>query len=128
LHGCAGDQVFGEHTRDRSLHPLNQHWSSSSSSAPFVGLHYVHLPASTAYDYIKHTHEMSRVNGATDALSISPSAGYILLLVIVYVLLLFTPYVSSDTHMHIHVVTNITLVILIKLKLKMPIISNNPKT
>jgi hypothetical protein len=71
---------------------------------------------------------MSRVNGATDALSIGPSAGYILLLVIVHVLLLFTPYVSSDTHMHIHVDTNITLVILIKLKLKMPIISNNPKT
>jgi hypothetical protein len=69
-----------------------------------MGLHYVHLPASTTYDYIEHTHEMSRVNGATDALSIGPSAGYILFLVIVH-LLLFTAYVSSDTYMHIHVIT-----------------------
>jgi hypothetical protein len=53
---------------------------------------------------------MSHVNGATDALSIGPSVGYILFLVIVRVLLLFTAYVSSDTHMHIHVVTYITLV------------------
>jgi hypothetical protein len=59
---------------------------------------------STVYDYIEHTHEMSRVNGATDALSIDPSAGYIPFLVIVHVLLLFTAYVSSDTHMYIHVV------------------------
>jgi hypothetical protein len=63
-----------------------------------------HLPASTAYDYIEHTHEMSRVNGATNALSIGPSAGYIMFLVIVQVSLLFTTYVSSDTHMHIYVV------------------------
>jgi hypothetical protein len=35
----------------------------------------------------------------------------------VHVLLLFTDYVSSDTHMHIHVVTYITLVFWIKLKL-----------
>jgi hypothetical protein len=46
--------------------------------------------ALTAYDYIEHTHEMSRVNGGTDALSIGPSAWYILILVIVHVLLLFT--------------------------------------
>jgi hypothetical protein len=46
--------------------------------------------ALTAYDYIEHTHEMSRVNGDTDALSIGPSAWYILILVIVHVLLLFT--------------------------------------
>jgi hypothetical protein len=37
------------------------------------GTNCVHLSASTAYDYIEHTHEMSRVNGATDALSIRPS-------------------------------------------------------
>jgi hypothetical protein len=73
------------------------------------------------YDYIEHTHEMSRVNGATDALSIVPSIGYILFLVIVQVLLLFTAYVSSDTHMHIYVVTYVTLVCWIKLKLKMTI-------
>jgi hypothetical protein len=64
---------------------------------------------------------MSHVNGATYALSIGPSAGYILFLVIVHVLLLFTAYVSSDTHMHIHVVTYITMIFWIKLKLKMPI-------
>jgi hypothetical protein len=55
LHGCAGDHVFGERTRDCSLRPLDQPWSSSSSSTLFVGLHCVHLPASTAYDYIEHT-------------------------------------------------------------------------
>jgi hypothetical protein len=53
---------------------------------------------------------MSRVNGATDALSIGPSAGYILFLVIMHVLLLFIAYASSDTHMHIHVVTYITMI------------------
>jgi hypothetical protein len=56
-----------------------------------------------------HTHEMSRVNGATDALSIGPSAGYTPFLVFVHILLLCTTYVSSDTHMHIHVVTYITV-------------------
>jgi hypothetical protein len=72
-------------------------------------------------DYIEHTHEMSRVNGAADALSIGSSAGYILFLVIVHVLLLFTAYVSSDTHMHILVVTYITVIFWIKLKLKISI-------
>jgi hypothetical protein len=112
LHGCADDQVFGERTRDCSLCPLDQRWSGFSSPAPFEGLHCVHLAASTAYDYIEHTHkthEMSRVNGVTDALSIGPSAGYILFLVIVHILLFFTAYVSSDTHMYIHVVTYVTL-------------------
>jgi hypothetical protein len=79
------------------------------------------MPASTAYDYIEHTHEMSRVNGATDALSNGPSVEYTLFLVFVHILLLFTVYVSSDTHMHIHVITYITLVFWIKLKLKMHI-------
>ena len=79
------------------------------------------MPTSTAYDCIEHTHEMSYVNGATDALSIGPSAGYNLFFVFVHILLLFTAYVSSDTHMHIHVVTYITMVFWIKLKLKMPI-------
>jgi hypothetical protein len=45
---------------------------------------------------------MSRVNGATGGLSIGPSTGYILFLVIVHILLFFT-------HMHIHVVTYMTL-------------------
>jgi hypothetical protein len=71
-------------------------------------------------DYIEYTHKMSRVNGATNALSIGPSAVYTLIFVSVHVLLLFTAYVSSDTHMHIHVVAYITLVFWIKLKLIMP--------
>jgi hypothetical protein len=62
------------------------------------------------YDYIEHTHEMSRVNGATDTLSIGPSAGYNLLFVFVHILLLFTVYVSSNTHIHIHVITHITVI------------------
>jgi hypothetical protein len=78
----------------------------------------VQLPALTTYDYIEHTHEMSRVNGANDALSIGASAGYVLIFVFVHVLLLF---MSSDTHMHIHFVTYITVVFWIKLKLKMTI-------
>jgi hypothetical protein len=61
------------------------------------------------------------MNGATDALSIGPSAGYTLFLVFMHILLLFTAYVSSDTHMHIHVVTYITVIFWIKLKLKMHI-------
>jgi hypothetical protein len=62
------------------------------------------------YDYIEHTHKMSRVNGATGALSIGPSVGYILFFVFVHILLLFTAYVTSDTHMHIHIVTYITVI------------------
>jgi hypothetical protein len=50
----------------------------------------------TAYDYIEHTHEMSHVNGATDALSIGPSTGYTLSLVFVHILLLFTAYVTPS--------------------------------
>jgi hypothetical protein len=67
-----------------------------------MGWHCVHLPASTAYDYIEHTHEMSRVNRVADTLSVGPSAGYTMFLVFVHILMLFTVYVSSDTHMHIH--------------------------
>jgi hypothetical protein len=48
---------------------------------------------------------MSRVNGATVALSIRPSVRYTLFLAIMNVLLLFTAYASSDTHMHIYIVT-----------------------
>jgi hypothetical protein len=47
---------------------------------------------------------MSRVNGVTDAFSIGPSAGYNMFFVFVHILLLFTAYVSNDTHMYIHVV------------------------
>jgi hypothetical protein len=121
LHGCADDQIFGERTHDCSLCPLGQRWSGSSSSTPFEGLHCVHLSASKAYDYIEHTHEMSRVNGATDA-NIGPSLGYILFLVTVHVLLWFTDYACIHTHIHIHVVTYITLIFWIKLK---PIMSDS---
>jgi hypothetical protein len=62
---------------------------------------------------------MSRVNGATDALSIGPSTTYNMFLIFVYILLFFTVYMNSDTHMHIHVVTYITVIFWIKLKLKM---------
>jgi hypothetical protein len=56
FHGCAGDHVFSERTRDCSLRPLDQRWSSSWSPTPFVGLHCKHLSASTAYDYMNiHT-------------------------------------------------------------------------
>jgi hypothetical protein len=72
------------------------------------------LRTSTAYD-------------ATDALSIGPSAGYNLFFVFVHILLLFTAYVSSDTHMHIHVVAYIIVIFWIKLKLKIPISSTIQK-
>jgi hypothetical protein len=50
--------------------------SGSSSSTLFEGLHYVHLPASSTYDYIEHTQEMSLMNEASDALSIGPSTRF----------------------------------------------------
>jgi hypothetical protein len=81
----------------------------SSSLASFEGLHCVHLPASSLYNYIKHTHEMSRLNGATDALTIGPSAGYFLFSVFVHVSFFFTAYANSGTYMHIHIITYITL-------------------
>jgi hypothetical protein len=72
---------------------------------------------------------VSRVNGATDALSIGPSAGHFLFFVVVHVSFLFTAYANSGTHIHIHVITYITLFFWIKLKLIMPnflkIISRN---
>jgi hypothetical protein len=80
-----------------------------SSRWPFEGLHGVHLSASTLYGYIEQTHEMSRVNGATNVLSIGPSAGYTLFFVFVHVSLLFTAYASSYTHIHIYVITYIAL-------------------
>jgi hypothetical protein len=47
---------------------------------------------------------MSRVNGAIAALSIDTFARYNMFFVFVHILLLFTAYVSTDTHMHMHVV------------------------
>jgi hypothetical protein len=65
------------------------------------------------------------MNGATDVLSISHSAGYNRLLIFVYILLFFNACVSSDTHMHIYVITYITVILWIKLKLKMSISLTN---
>jgi hypothetical protein len=64
---------------------------------------------------------MSHVNGATDALSIGPSVEYNMFFVFVHTVLLFTAYVSSDTHIRIHVVIYITVIFWIKLKLKISI-------
>ena len=51
----------------------------------------------------------------------NPSGYSLIVLFTTYILLLFTTYVSSDTHMHINVVAYITVIFWIKLKLKMPI-------
>jgi hypothetical protein len=59
------------------------------------------------------------VNGATDALSIGPSAGYFLISILVHVSFMLAAYASSNTHMHIHVTTYITLIFWIKLKMIM---------
>jgi hypothetical protein len=48
-------------------------------------------------------------------------ARYNLFFLFVHILLLFTAYVSHDTHMYIHVVTYVTVIFWIKLKLKMHI-------
>jgi hypothetical protein len=78
---------------------------------PFEGLRGVHLSASTVYDYIEHTHEMSHVNRVTDVLSIGPSAGYFLFYIHVHV---------SLHYLHIHIITYITLFFWVKLTLIMP--------
>jgi hypothetical protein len=135
LHGCGGDQIFGARICDCSRDPfdlalLRQHpilcrlpWATCAGvllPVTIRGTACVHLLASTLYGYIEHTYEMSRVNGAIDALSIGPSTGYFLFFVFVHALLFFTAYTSSYTHMHIHVFTYITLFFWIKLKLKVP--------
>jgi hypothetical protein len=118
LFGCAGDQVFGERTRDCSLLPALIKFRIAGA----VRRTALRTSAcSIAYDYIELTHEISRANGATDDLSIGLSAGYTLFLVFVHILLLSTAYVSSDIHMHIHIVTYVTVIFWIKLKLKITI-------
>jgi hypothetical protein len=54
-------------------------------------------------NYIEHTHEMSRVNRVTGALSIGPSVEYSLLLIFVHVILLFTATMSSYAHICYHI-------------------------
>jgi hypothetical protein len=60
------------------------------------------MHASSLYVYIEHTHEMSRVNGATDAFSIGPSVGYFLISILVHVSFLFSGYTHGYTCHHIH--------------------------
>ena len=78
-----------------------------------MGLHCEHLHASiVVHDFEQRT--ISGANGASDALSMRPSAGYILNSVIT-VLCVFTVSICmsylhavafvSDIHMHIYVVT-----------------------
>jgi hypothetical protein len=73
---------------------------------PFEGLYVVHLAASTLYGYIEQTHELSHVNGVTDALSIGPSAGTLCssYLCMFYCCLLFIRVViHTCTYMSLHI-------------------------
>ena len=83
-----------------------------------MGLHYKHLPALTAvYDFEQRTMSSS-VNGASDALSMGPSAGYGLIFLIT-VICAFTVFICmsslhaiafvKDIHMHIYAVTNLLM-------------------
>jgi hypothetical protein len=79
LHGCADDQVFGSVlATDRFVRSTNADQVPRHPRCPslFEGLHCVHLPASIVYDYIEHTHEMSRVNGVTYALGCPLTGGF----------------------------------------------------
>jgi hypothetical protein len=117
---CERYQIFGEGIHDYSRDPSIQRCFVYISFCvvfpmrrvllfvfrrPFEGLHCVQLSTSTYYDYIEYTHEMSRVNGATDTLSIGPSVGYILFFVFVHVLLLFIANASIHTckYMSLHI-------------------------
>jgi hypothetical protein len=94
-------------TRDCSLHPLDQRCFVIGVVRGIA----LRTPACIELvRLIEHTHEMSRANGATDALSIGPSVGYFMFSIFVYVSFLFTAYGSSAIHKHIHVITYITTV------------------
>jgi hypothetical protein len=90
-------------------------WESRPPKSPSTELHLYGCAGaqrtSVGIDCVRlnRTYEMSRVNGATDALDIGPYAGYTLFFVFVHVLLLFTDYLSSDTHMHIHMYITLIL-------------------
>jgi hypothetical protein len=117
LHGCGGDQIFGKRIRDCSRDLFDpallfillfvvfpgRHVLLFFVQRPFEGLYVVHLAASTLYGYIEQTHELSRVNRATDALSIGPSAWYTLFFIFMHILLLFTVYTSSYIYMPLHI-------------------------
>ena len=87
------------------------------SGDPFVGLHCEHRLASTVvHDFEQRTMSTS-VNGASDALGMGPSAGYILIYVIT--VLVFTIFICmsslhavafvGDIHMHIYVIMNLLM-------------------
>lgn len=103
---------------------------SSSSWWTLVGLHCICLPASTELrDFEQLT--VTRGNGATNALSMGPFAGYnfisefvkfnlILLIISMFILHVLYNVVSSRvSHMHIYVITNMLLFFWIKFNMKM---------
>ena len=103
---------------------------------PFVGLHCEHLPTSTVVrDFEQHI-MLTSANGASDALSMGPSAGYILISVITVLAATVFICMSSlhvvvfirDIHMHIYAVTNLLMLFFwIKLIIKMHKYLTTPK-
>jgi len=97
---------------------------SSISRWTFEGLHCEHRPASIVVCYIEQHTMSTRVNGATGALSMGPSAGYISIfelvkfnLIFVMIGMLFmnilTANLSSSkiTHVHMFVITFLLLIL-----------------
>ena len=83
----------------------------------FVGLHCEHRPAPTVVrDFEQHAMSTS-VNGASDALGMGPSAGYILISVItvlaaivfVCMLSLHAVVFIREIHMHIYAIMNLLM-------------------
>ena len=95
---------------------------------PFVGLHCEHLPASTVvHDFEQRTMSTS-ANGASDALGMGPSTGYILISVITVLAAIVFVCMSSlhavvfirEIHMHVYAITNLLMLFFwIKLIMKM---------
>jgi hypothetical protein len=106
---CERYQIFGERTHDCSLDPFD-HVTASLSSPGDVCCCFSsgdHSRDCTAYIF-PHPLSTTTSNIHTrclvwKALSIGPSAWYILFFVFVHILLLFTAYTNSYTQMHIHV-------------------------
>ena len=95
-----------------------------------MGLHYKHLPTSTVIHDFEQRTMLTSANGASDTLSMGPSAGYNLnsvftafcvLTVSICMSCLHVVAFVSDMHMHIYVVTNLLMLYFyIKLTMKMP--------
>ena len=96
----------------------------------FVGLHCEHRPAPTVVRDFEQRTMLTSANGASDTLSMGPSAGYNLnsvftsfcvLTVSICMSYLHAVAFVSDIHMHIYVVTNFLMFYFwIKLIMKMP--------